>query len=95
LCIASGRLHPSRISVAATGEIQQTTHPGCALISGKWREVGKFKGPVLRGLAARAPHFHNGSAAPLGEVVDFYDTRFRIGFTAQEKADLIAFLRSL
>jgi len=27
--------------------------------------------------------------------VNFYNTRFSIGFTAQEKADLVAFLRSL
>ena len=48
---------------------------------------------MLRGLAARPPYFHNGSAADLGEVVDFYDTRFAIGFTDREKADLVAFLR--
>jgi cytochrome c peroxidase len=77
-----------------TGETTQTTDPGRALISGQWRDIGKMKGPVLRGLAARAPYFHNGSAATLGEVVDFYDSRFSIGFTAQEKADLIAFLRA-
>jgi cytochrome c peroxidase len=79
----------------ATGEIKQTTDPGRALISGRWQDVGKFKGPVLRGLAARAPYFHNGLAATLSELVDFYNARFDIGFTEQEKADLIAFLRSL
>lgn len=79
----------------ATGEIKQTTDPGRSLISGKWQDVGKFKGPILRGLAARAPYFHNGSVATLSELVEFYDTRFGIGFTAQEKADLIAFLRSI
>jgi cytochrome c peroxidase len=50
---------------------------------------------VLRGLAARAPYFHNGSAADLDQVVDFYNSRFRIGLSAQERADLVAFLRSL
>jgi cytochrome c peroxidase len=78
-----------------TGEMTQTTDPGRALISGKWRDIGKVKGPVLRGLAARAPYFHNGSATTLEDVVDFYDTRFSIGITPQEKADLIAFLRCL
>jgi cytochrome c peroxidase len=78
-----------------TGELQQTTDPGRALISGRWRDIGKMKGPILRGLAARAPYFHNGSAATLSDVVDFYDTRFNIGFTPQEKSDLIAFLQSL
>jgi cytochrome c peroxidase len=78
-----------------TGELRQTTDPGRALISGKWRDIGKTKGPVLRALAARAPYFHNGSAATLDDVVNFYDTRFSIGFTAQEKSDLVAFLRCL
>ena len=78
-----------------TGETVQTTDPGRAMVTGKWKDVGKFKGPILRALAARAPYFHNGSAATLQEAVEFYDTRFTIGFTAQEKADLVAFLRSL
>lgn len=73
----------------------QTTDPGRALITGAFADIGKFKGPILRGLAARAPYFHNGSALTLEDVVDFYDNRFHIGFTAQEKSDLIAFLRSL
>jgi cytochrome c peroxidase len=78
-----------------TGETVTTTDPGRAMVSGKWADIGKFKGPILRGLAARAPYFHNGSAQTLEDVVDFYDTRFAIGFTAQEKADLAAFLRAL
>lgn len=78
-----------------TGATRTTTDPGRALLTGRWKDIGKFKGPVLRGLAARAPYFHNGLAADLGAVVDFYNTRFSVGFTAQEKADLIAFLNSL
>lgn len=78
-----------------TGELTQTMDPGRALISGKWRDIGKTKGPILRGLAARAPYFHNGSAATLSDVLDFYTTRFGVEFTAQERADLIAFLQSL
>jgi cytochrome c peroxidase len=54
-----------------------------------------FKGPVLRGLPARAPYFHNGFAATLADVVEFYNSRFNIGLNAQEKADLVAFLRAL
>lgn len=78
-----------------TGEFQKTTDPGRAMITGKWKDVGRFKGPVLRGLAARAPYFHNGLAATLEDAVDFYDRRFGIGFTVQERADLAAFLRAL
>jgi cytochrome c peroxidase len=79
----------------ATGELRKTSDPGRALLTGKWKDIGKFKGPVLRGLAARAPYFHNGMAADLQAVVDFYDTRFAIGFTDQEKDDLVAFLEAL
>jgi cytochrome c peroxidase len=79
----------------STGATLETTDPGRALVTGKWADIGKFKGPVLRGLSSRAPYFHNGSAASLKDVVDFYDSRFNIGFTDQEKNDLIAFLRSL
>jgi hypothetical protein len=47
---------------------------------------------LVIGSAAR---FHNESAKDLRAVLEFYDTRFGIGFTAQEKRDLIAFLRTL
>jgi len=79
----------------STQETVQTTDPGRAMITGMWKDIGKFKGPILRGLAARAPYFHNGSAATLEAAVDFYDTRFQIHLTSREKADLVAFLRSL
>jgi hypothetical protein len=36
-----------------------------------------------------------GPAATLVDVVDFYNTRFNLGLTVREKADLIAFLRTL
>lgn len=71
------------------------TDIGRAMISGKCADVGKVKGPILRGLAARAPYFHNGSAATLDDVVNFYDKRFNIGLTDADKADLLAFLKSL
>jgi cytochrome c peroxidase len=79
----------------ATGELRKTTDPGRALLTGKWQDIGKFKGPVLRGLAARAPYFHNGMAADLNKAVEFYNQRFSIGFTPREKADLVAFLNAL
>src|SRR5204863_10161714 len=78
-----------------TGTRVTTTDPGRAMITGKWSDIGKFKGPILRGLAARAPYFHNGSAATLEEAVEFYDDRFHIGLTRREKEDLAAFLRAL
>jgi cytochrome c peroxidase len=72
-----------------------TSDPGKSLISGLCTDINRVKGPILRGLPARAPYFHNGSAASLEEVVNFYNLRFQMNLTDQQKADLIAFLRSL
>jgi hypothetical protein len=77
------------------GKVYTVTDPGRALISGQCADIGKLKGPILRGLAARAPYFHNGSAATLRDVVDFYDQRFSIGFTERQKIDLVNFLNAL
>jgi cytochrome c peroxidase len=79
----------------ATGATVQTTDPGKALITGKWADIGKFKGPILRGVGLRAPYFHNGSQATLDDVVDFYDARFALGLTSQQHDDLVAFLEAL
>jgi len=72
-----------------------TSDPGRALITGKCSDLYKVKVPVLRGLAARAPYFHNGAAADLSQLVNFYDQRFQIGLTSEQKADLVAFLSVL
>jgi cytochrome c peroxidase len=77
------------------GKMFEVSDPGRALITGKCADIGKLKGPILRGLAARAPYFHNGSAAMLSDVVEFYNQRFDIGFSDQQKADLVAFLSAL
>ncbi len=77
------------------GQVFRVTDPGRALMSGQCADIGKVKGPILRGLASRAPYFHNGSAATLLDAVNFYDQRFGIGFTDQQKTDLVNFLNSL
>jgi len=72
-----------------------TSDPGRALITGKCSDLNRIKGPILRGLAARAPYFHNGAAADLAQVVSFYDQRFQMHLTPQQKSDLTAFLAAL
>jgi hypothetical protein len=69
-----------------------TQDPGRALITGKCEDIGAIVMQQFRGLAARAPYFSNGSAADLREVVDFYDRRFNIQYTEQEKQDLVNFM---
>jgi cytochrome c peroxidase len=72
-----------------------TSDPGKALITGQCSDFNRIKGPILRGLAARAPYFHNGAAADLRELVNFYNQRFSMQLTEEQKSDLIAFLNSL
>jgi len=79
----------------ATGQRVQTTDPGAAMTTGKWADIGKFKTPSLRGLETHSPYMHNGFSGDLLEVIDFYDKRFSIGLTAQEKDDLTVFLQAL
>jgi cytochrome c peroxidase len=77
------------------GATYYTTDPGKALISGQCSDIGRGKGLILRGLPARAPYFHNGVAANLEQVVNFYNQRFQIGLSQQQKQDLINFLQTL
>jgi hypothetical protein len=78
-----------------TSTCKTTSDLGQALIDGKFDHVGKIKGPILRGLSARAPFFHNGSAKTLLDVVRFYENRFGLILTPQEESDLVAFLSVL
>ena len=67
---------------------------------------GRFKVPTLRNVERTAPYMHDGSIATLADVVDFYDRGGRanprldpelrpLALGAEEKRDLVAFLRSL
>jgi hypothetical protein len=88
-CAPSAPPHPF------LGRVIYTTDPGRALISGKCIDVGSIVMQQFRGLAARAPYFANGSAKTLRELVDYYDRRFDMKLTEQEKRDLINFLSVL
>jgi len=77
------------------GRVIYTQDPGRALISGRCNDVGTIVIQQLRGLSARAPYFSNGSASTLRAVVDYYDRRYNIGYSEQEKEDLTNFLGAL
>ena len=78
-----------------SGQVIESTDPGRALITGRCADVGAIVAQQLRGLSARAPYFANGSARTLRDLVDYYDRRFSIGFSAAERQDLINFLAVL
>ncbi len=78
-----------------TGNVIDTSDPGRALITGKWSDISRFKAPVLRNLSARPPYFHNGTAATLEDVVEFYNRRFNMNMPPHEQQDLANFLKAL
>ena len=55
----------------------------------------QYRTSPLKGVWQHAPYFHDGSAATLDDVVQKYDARRALGLTAQQKADLVQYLRSL
>ena len=79
----------------STGETRQLTDAGRGQVTGLWNDLGRFKTPTIRALAARAPYFHNGIAATLDDVVRHYERHLGFVFTDQERADLVAFLTAL
>jgi hypothetical protein len=77
------------------GRVILTSDPGFALTTGKCSDVGRITLQSLRGMSARAPYFSNGSAKDLRGVIDYYDRRYSIGYSEQEKVDLVNLMRAL
>ncbi len=77
------------------GRVIHTHDPGFALTTGRCADVGKITLQTLRGLAARAPYFSNGSARTLREVIEYYDRRYNIGYSEQEIQDLVHLMEAL
>lgn len=80
--------------------------PGRADVTGRDGDRGAFKTPTLRDIVRTAPYMHDGSMPRLIDVIEFYDRGGRpnpqldpdirpLRLTADEKAALMAFLRSL
>jgi cytochrome c peroxidase len=88
----------------------QSTDKGLQGITNDPEDAGKFRTPTLRNLVFTAPYMHDGRLATLEDVVEFYNsgasrvfpadpfiTKHPTGLslTADEKADLVAFLKTL
>lgn len=80
---------------AYLGRVIYTQDPGRALITGRCSDIGAITIQQMRGLAARAPYFSNGAAQTLEDLVDYYDQRFDIKYSEQEKRDLVNFMSVL
>jgi len=88
------------------GQYLNYADPGRERITLNPSDNGKFKTPTLRNVARTGPYMHNGSLPTLEAVVDFFATgglphanrapeMQSFALSAEEKADLIAFLHAL
>lgn len=87
------------------------TDLGLGAVTGDPNDYGKFKTPSLRNLVYTSPYMHDGRFQTLEEVIDFYSEGLQLSptidplmknvgqggvqLTAQEKADVKAFLLTL
>jgi cytochrome c peroxidase len=74
------------------GRTIYTSDPGRALVTGKCVDVGSITAQQMRALAGRAPYFAGGSAKDLRGIIEFYDRRFKIGYSDQDIQDLVNFM---
>ncbi len=79
---------------------------GREAVTGKLADRGAFKTPTLRNIELSGPYMHDGSQKTLEEVVEWYvkgghpnpylsDKIKKFEATAQDKADLVAFMKAL
>jgi cytochrome c peroxidase len=99
----SGLSSLSVAELASQGLVSGTAVPAGASVSTR----GAFKTPGLRNIELTAPYFNNGGQATLAQLVDFYSRGGdfpsadvdpglkRAGFSADDKAAVVAFLKSL
>ncbi len=88
-------------------DTREPQHEGRAAITGRARDLGRFRTPTLREIARTAPYFHDGSEETLMDVVEFYndggdevhdnrDVAIQpLGLNETERGQLVAFLRTL
>jgi cytochrome c peroxidase len=99
----SGLASLSAAQLASMGQLPGTAVPPGAPVSVR----GAVKTPILRNIELTAPYFLNGGQATLDQLVDFYSSGGdfpstdvdpslkRAGFSVDDKAAVVAFLKSL
>lgn len=88
------------------GQDKASPEPGRFAVTKNPADFGAFKTPTLREIEHTFPYMHDGSLKTLEEVVEYYDKGGipnknlderikKLNLTAQDKADLVAFMKSL
>jgi Di-haem cytochrome c peroxidase len=72
--------------------------PSAAFADHRQHDVGSgglFKTPTLLNANFNAPYFHDGRYDDYGQVVDYFNSNFGLGLSAQDRADLLNYLAAI
>ena len=72
--------------------------PSGAFVDHMQHDVGSgglYKTPTLLNASLNAPYFHDARYENLDQVIDHFDRIFALGLSAEDRADLIAYLRAI
>jgi mono/diheme cytochrome c family protein len=94
-CHSGNRYTDANIRLHDPSEVVSEPEPNGVASYASRSATKQYRTTPLRALLRHPPYFHNGIAATLDAVVELYDGRKGLGLTAQQKADLVEYLKSL
>ncbi|MEO7986914.1 MAG: hypothetical protein ABI766_10300 [Gemmatimonadales bacterium] len=94
-CHVGTLLTDANIRLHAPAEVVSEPEPNGAPSAASRSATRMYRTTPLRALQLHPPYFHNGIAPTLDAVVELYNSRQSLQLTAQQKADLVQYLRSL
>ena len=94
-CHSGSELTDANIRLHLPSEVVSEPEPGGVPSYASRSATKMYRTTPLRGLTHRGPYFHNGIATTLEAVVELYNTKKGLNLTAQQKSDLVQYLRSL
>ncbi|MBK5186793.1 MAG: c-type cytochrome [Gemmatimonadaceae bacterium] len=94
-CHTGAELTDANTHLHSPSEVVSEPEPNGAPSYASRSATKMYRTAPLAGLWQHAPYFHNGTAATLEAVVETYDEKKALHLTAQQKADLVEYLKSL
>ena len=94
-CHAGPTFTDANLRLHAPAEVVSEPEPNGAPSYASRSATKMYRTAPLRGVWQHPPYFHNGIAATLDDVVELYDSRNGLNLTAEQKSDLVQYLKSL
>ena len=94
-CHTGNRLTDANTRLHDPSEVVSEPEPNGVPSYASRSATKQYRTTPLRALLRHPPYFHNGIAVTLEAVVDLYDAKKGLTLTAEQKADLVEYLKSL